>query len=72
MEILIFQTDILSEEKVAVLEPVFNNHTDILSWSVDLEDIDKVLRIEANASLTEKAVIELGKAHDFTIEVLAD
>ncbi|WP_298520452.1 hypothetical protein [uncultured Kordia sp.] len=72
MEILIFQTDIKSVEKVAMLEPVFNNHADILSWSVDLEDIDKVLRIEANACLTETAVIELGKAHDCTIEVLAD
>jgi len=72
MEILIFQTDIKSVEKMALIEPLFNNHADILNWSVDLEDIDKVLRIEANACLTEKAVIELGKAHDFRIEVLAD
>lgn len=72
MEILIFQTDIKSEEKVASLEPIFNNHVDILNWSVDLEDVDKVLRIEANTCLTENAVIELGKAYDFAIQVLAD
>jgi len=72
MEILIFQTDIKSAENVTILEHIFNNHADILNWSVDLEDIDKVLQIEANAGLTKNTVIELGKAHDFAIEILAD
>ncbi|MGH1385265.1 hypothetical protein [Kordia sp.] len=72
MEILIFQTNIKSAENVASIEPVLNNHTHILNWSIDLEDIDNVLRIETTASLTEKAVIEMVKEHDFTIEALAD
>lgn len=72
MEILIFQTDIESEENVASIEPVLNNHTHILNWSIDLEDIDNVLRIETTASLTEEAVIEMVKKHDFTIEALVD
>ena len=70
MEILIFQTDIKSEENVASIEPVLNNHAHILNWSIDLEDIDNVLRIETTTSLTEKAVIEMVKEHDFTIEAL--
>lgn len=72
MEILIFQTDIASEEKVAHLETVFNNHADIINWSVDLEDIDNVLRIEANSSLTENTVIEMVKKHNFSIETMLD
>ncbi|WP_420573698.1 hypothetical protein [Kordia sp.] len=72
MEILIFQTDIKSEEKIASIEPVFNNHDDILNWSIDLEDIDNVLRIEANSTLTEKAVIDIVKQHYFTIKTLTD
>ena len=72
MEILIFQTDIQSEDKVSHLEPVFNTHSDILNWSVDLEDIDNVLRIEAKTNLTENTVIELVTKHGFHIKTLMD
>ena len=72
MELLIFQTNIASKKKVDILTPMFNKHTEILKWSVDLEDIDHVLRIEAVSSLQEKDVIELLQLQGIQIEVLKD
>ncbi|WP_298421877.1 hypothetical protein [uncultured Kordia sp.] len=72
MEILIFQTDIASEEEVMHLKTVFNNHSDIINWSVDFEDIDNVLRIEANSNLTENTVIKLVKKQKFNIKTMLD
>ncbi|MBV1924035.1 MAG: hypothetical protein KUG68_08415 [Flavobacteriaceae bacterium] len=70
MELLLFQTNIESRKKVALLTPMFNKHTEILKWSVDLEDIDHVLRIEATPSLSEIDVIELVQLQGIKIEVL--
>ncbi len=72
MELLIFQTNIETTKKVEQLTPLFDKHSEILEWSVDLEDIDRVLRIEAEESLLESDVIELVQLQGFTIEVLED
>ena len=72
MEILIFQTNIETSKKVKQLTPLFDKHSEILKWSVDLEDIDHVLRIEASSSLLEKDVIELVQLQGIEIEVLDD
>jgi hypothetical protein len=70
MELLIFQTDIKSKNKVKSIKPLLNNHSDIIKWSIDLEDIDNVLRIEATANLLEEEVIDLIKDHGFDIQSL--
>ncbi len=72
MELLLFRTDIKSKKKVKALKPVFNNHSDILKWSIDLEDIDNVLRIEATTNLSEKDVIDLVRIKGFYIKTLMD
>lgn len=72
MELLLFQTDIKSKKKVNYLKPIFNNHSDILKWSIDLEDIDNVLRIEATSNLTEDDVIGMVRTYGFYIKILAD
>jgi hypothetical protein len=59
MKLLIFQTDIDSRHSVDTLKTIFNNHSHILSWSVDTEDIDNVLRIEAHDNLHEDDIINL-------------
>lgn len=43
--VLIFKTNIIPK-KAQVVGPVLNNHPVIVDWSIDLEDIDKALRIE--------------------------
>ncbi|WP_420551410.1 hypothetical protein [Tenacibaculum aiptasiae] len=72
MEPLIFQTNIDSEKKVQSLEPILNKHPDIFKWSIDIEDIDNVLRIEGSENLLEKNIIDLIKSQNFQIEILSD
>lgn len=72
MELLLFRTDIKSKKKVKSLKPMLNNHIDILDWSVDLEDIDNVLRIEASPNLDEEDIVQLVKSNGFYIKTLTD
>ncbi len=47
MEVLIFRTDINSTIGLSLLKTLFNKMWQIKSWSVDLEDDEKVLRVES-------------------------
>ena len=68
MKLLIFRTD----KKVKAIKSLFRDHPVILDWSIDTEDIDNVLRIEATESLHEGDVISLVKTYGFHCEVLPD
>ena len=48
MEILIFKTDIDNSWHKNMAQKLLGNLQGILKWSVDVEDIDHVLRVEAN------------------------
>jgi len=72
MKILIFRTDIKTKKKFKVIKPLFNEHPGIYDWSIDIEDIDNVLRIEATENLIESDVINLSKIQGFYCEVLKD
>jgi hypothetical protein len=48
VEILIFKTDIANRWHVQTAKKIFNNLQGIFKWNVDVEDIDHVLRVEAN------------------------
>lgn len=51
MPILIFKSNIDCHAKLEKLEAVLCREQDVHSWTVDLEDCDKVLRI-----ITKKAI----------------
>jgi len=70
--LLIFRTDIKTNKKVKALTPLLNNHPVIADWSIDLEDIDNVLRIEVQGNLKENDNIHLVKTYGFYCEALAD
>lgn len=72
MELLLFRTDIKSTEKVKYVQPLLNDHIGILDWSIDLEDIDNVLRIEASTQHIEEDIIGLVRKQGFYIKTLAD
>lgn len=57
-KIHIFKTNIKSNLDLDIIQLLFSSNRNIYDWSVDLEDIDKVLRIESNKSLSEKDIIE--------------
>lgn len=68
--LLIFKTNINTEEKVKKLSPLFDDNPFVDNWSVDLLDVDCVLRIEANEGLTEKEVQDRLLMEGFCIEPL--
>jgi hypothetical protein len=70
MKLLILRTDIKTKKKVKLMKPVFNNHPVISRWSIDTEDIDNVLRIEAGDSLHEDDVKKLVVENGFYCEDL--
>ena len=72
MKVFIFRTDIRTKRKVKSLKPLFNNHSTIANWYIDLEDKDKVLKIEALDHLQEREVIEMVREQGFSCEVLSD
>jgi len=47
MEVLVFRTNVSSKRKVSKVKPLLTSVTAIKQWNFDLEDCDKVLRIEA-------------------------
>lgn len=48
MEILIFKTDINTEDNLNEISSHLNSIKEIHKWTVDLEDREKILRIESN------------------------
>jgi hypothetical protein len=63
MEILVFKTNVTSRKKVSMIAPLFTSFPTIRQWSFDLEDSDKVLRIEAtelNPASVEQLLLTAG------------
>lgn len=69
---IILKTNIKSETMIQELIPIFDNHKGINSWSIDLEDVDKVLRIEANKELKQNDVLRIISRHGYIGEELND
>jgi hypothetical protein len=72
MKLLIFRTDIESNNNVNEIKSLFNDQSNIINWSIDLEDIDKVLKVEANESLNENDISKLIGLNGFSCEPLTD
>jgi len=72
MKLVILKTDIKTKKRVKVMKPVFNNHPIISKWSIDTEDIDNVLRIEAEDNLHEDEIKRLVNENGFYCESLPD
>ena len=58
MNLLILKTNINSEGHLNEISPHLSSHPSIAKWTVDLEDCDKVLRVETS-HLSESGLIEL-------------
>jgi len=72
MKLLILKTDIKTKRKVKAVKPILDSHPAITHWSVDLSDIDKVLRIEARDNTDETEVIKQINSNGFFCEELPD
>lgn len=63
--LLILRTNITNNQKKKIIEPLLDQHPHIKLWSLDLEDIDKVLRVETTKNIQEKDIILLLKQSGF-------
>ncbi len=71
MEILILKTNIRNRRHVKAVAPLLDARENISRWNIDLNDIDKVLRIESTEiEITE--VVQLIQEAGFYCEELAD
>lgn len=70
IKIHIFKTNIETKIDLSIIKQIFNSNLNIIKWSIDLEDIDKVLRVESFENLNEKDIITLVKSRKFYIEEL--
>ena len=70
-EVLVFKTNILSDEDVEKISHVIASESNITRWNIDRDDIDKVLRIECD-QLQPEAVIKVLRDAGFECEELPD
>ncbi|WP_353779251.1 hypothetical protein [Winogradskyella sp. 3972H.M.0a.05] len=70
LKIQIFKTNIKAESDLNTLKPLLDSISYIIKWSIDLEDIDKVLKIESHESLSEEDIINLVKSRGYYCEEL--
>ncbi len=72
MKLFIFKTDINTQQKVASMNDVFAHDTNILDVSIDLEDVDNVLRVETTDSIEEIDLVSRVHSKGFSCGELAD
>lgn len=70
MNLFIFRTDIKTKKKVESIKPFLNSHSNIIKWSIDLEDIDNVLKVKFTENLSEHELISAIKTRGFYCDVL--
>ena len=71
-KVLILKTNIQTPEQVEEIGSVLRHYPFVIAWSVDIEDVDCVLRIEAFQPLSEAKVIQLVENQGFYCGVLPD
>lgn len=59
MNISVFKTSVQSEQQKNNLSTTLNTLLDNGNWSFDLEDCDKVLRIESESDITLQVMLAL-------------
>ena len=69
--IFIFATNIKTERDKAIISAVLNDTPEIEQWSIDLEDIDSVLRI-VSPTLNAEKIIQIIKEQDFKCSELSE
>jgi hypothetical protein len=62
--ILVFATNIKTEKDKQKVSNILDEHSEILQWNIDQEDIDSVLRIVSN-TLSEEQIIQLIDLENF-------
>ena len=72
MKLFILKTDIQTEKQLAQLRPVFQQIDDITRWTIDMEDVDHVLKVETGVDSQEMEMIHLLRTKGINCEQLPD
>lgn len=67
--ILIFKTNIRLKKDIKIVASYLTQLVDIISWNIDREDIDNVLRIEAKNDSIKKIITTIIQAGYFCEEL---
>jgi hypothetical protein len=70
-EVLVFKTNISSDSDVGKVSHALTSESNIVRWTIDRDDVDKVLRVECD-QLQPEAVIKLLHDAGFECEELPD
>lgn len=68
--VLVFCTGVRDEDDMAMVEDVLAQFPDVQSWSVDLDDWEKVLRVICKQTQPEDIVIALSNYGVFAREMM--
>ena len=72
MNVLVFKTNLEDQSKIRSVEPLLNNFKGLSDWSVDIEDIDKVLRLVVQNGVKELDLKEALQEKGILCEELED
>ncbi len=67
--IFVFKTTVKTKRQMLQLKPYINNTFPHAKWNFDLQDIDKILRIECEENIVLK-IIHLLQSHNHGCEEL--
>jgi len=67
----VFRTSVISEKQVRQVEPFLKTLMSNEEWNFDLEDCDKILRVETE-KVTPESVITLLKSQGFECSELSE
>jgi hypothetical protein len=67
----VFKTSVISEKQVRQVEPFLKTLMSNEEWNFDLEDCDKILRVETE-KVTHETVIALLKSQGFECTELSE
>lgn len=62
MDVLVFKTDVSSKRKVSKVNTLLTSFPAVAQWNFDLEDCDKILRIESDGLSPRQVESALQKA----------
>ena len=62
MNIFVYKTDIEGDYDLETIDDILSNHETIIRWNVDVEDVDKVLRIESTADNADELAKKVAQA----------
>ena len=72
IEVYVFKTNLPHQVALNTIASRFHQESLIVDWSVDLEDIDCVLRVVSKPGLSELAICDLVQATGYHCEPLSD